>query len=322
MKKVDLLLFAIDEGFFAFGGIEKQCIWARSGTQSLASCHRVDYTLRDKANHNTAKIMEDLPRTTLTQRRSEVMSGARKLNKEALEHDEMPEPIRPSVIANRSAGIKIAIWVAAVVLLGIGSALFLTNLLNRSAQVSPTPSPTPTATPASLPRVTPTPEPEITPTPSASTTPAPTATPVAGADGVVVVEDLAAYATTNRLMRAETEGNNLIFNKLRFFQTATEFNYLFTEVSTATGEIDPQIKVSYEDNDVVVEFGNMRRDNVTGNENTTSRTFTAIPGITGTETKNASGVSQYRFKMQDNYPVKVLVDASAKEIRIQIDNMN
>jgi cytoskeletal protein RodZ len=260
--------------------------------------------------------MDFTPNTTLTQRRNQISTGGSKiLTKEKLDHTD-----DPVTYTDRSAVVKIVVWIVVVVFIGVGAALLLTNLVNSGDQNTATP-PAAVTPPAEEPESNPvTPpsneeepneEPEETPPP---TTPEPTPTPP------VASGDLTQYSTEDRTKTSAATGAHLIFNRFKFFTAATEFNYIFTNVTTVSGAIDPAVKAYYEDNDLVIEFTNMKTDNVTGNGNSTSRTLNGVANITGTRTENRNGVSKYRFLLTKKLPYRVEVKQDTSEIVIQIDN--
>jgi hypothetical protein len=155
---------------------------------------------------------------------------------------------------------------------------------------------------------------EIDPTPTVPQTPV---TPPAGS---VSAEQLEVYSSEARSLAATTQGNTLTLSKFRFFDSTSGFNYIFTENKSTTDKLDPDIKVSYEGNDLVVEFNNVKADNVTGNGGSTSRSFTNVSGISGTETSNRNGVSKYVFKASSKFEHRIIIDQETKEIKIQIKN--
>ncbi len=270
--------------------------------------------------------MEELPKTTLTQRRTEVLSGAKKLTKSKLDHeDEHKTP-------DRSAVIRIAIWIAVVVLIGIGSALFLTQFLNGQNRLPANNSNNQIGTPKkpdSLPVVGQVVEDtDVDPTTPAVSTPPntppatvpqtnPAANPLSGSQSLV---SLAEYANTDRAASATTAQSTLILNKVKYFETVTEFNYQLFEVKANSGMIDPAISISYEGNDVIFSFKNVSKDSVIGEEKSFTRAFTNVVGITRLLAENKASVSSFRFTLTKKVPVRVVVDKEAGEVLLQIDN--
>jgi cytoskeletal protein RodZ len=279
--------------------------------------------------------MDQLPKTTLTQKRSQVTGntppvstppvantmnttppvGATKLDKMKLDHsDDM-------ALKDKGAITKIILWIVVVVFVGIGSALLLTNLIGKDANTTATPTSAPVTEVTSYPVATlePTVTTTVTTTPTVTTTVTPTDEATTGT--LKTVDSLATYSADDRYMPADAPSTkSLILNKFRFKDTTSEFNYTFTEVGSTTTTLDPDVKLYYEGTDLLLVFTNVSVDRVTGNGNTTTRAFTNVTGITGTETSNKDGVSTYRFKMDKKYQSKLTVTQDTKEILLQIDN--
>ncbi len=281
--------------------------------------------------------MDAIPKTTLTQKRSQITSGAKKLKKEKLEHDDQENS------PDKGAIMKIVIWIVVVVFIGVGAALFLTNILSGNSEEIDQPE-----------------EIESYPVVSEETEELYTDDDLdteneedlenedqldteneneneeevleedsdneddqTEEDTTTVAQgNLEEYSLTDRVKPSENSGKTLILNKFRYYETNTEFNYIFSEVSSTSSTIDPSIKLYYEkdtNDELILEFSNVYRDNVTGNENTTTRSFPDIPGLISTKTENHNGVSKYRFYMSDKYKSRVLIDNNAKTIKLQID---
>ncbi len=302
--------------------------------------------------------MSDMPQTTLTQRRNQISGGAKKLTKSRLEPFGAPSSFNASQLegekhetntsgstVDKSAVIKVLIWIVVVVFIGVGAALFVTNMLSTQPKKE-------TVTPPVSTPVVQKPEPEstsndsVTPgdansdndtgelptdgtdgdgvetdTPGTPDEPTPPVTPpVTLPTGSVTAQQLEVYSAEARSLSAATAGKTLTLSKFRFFDSTSGFNYIFTENKSTTDTIDPDIKVSYEGNNLVVEFNNVKADNVTGNGGSTSRSFTNVSGISGTETSNKNGVSKYVFKLTSKFEHKIIVDQVTKEIKIQIKN--
>lgn len=300
--------------------------------------------------------MSDMPQTTLTQRRNQISGGAKKLTKSRLdpfgstssfaggqsegEKTAINGTKLPVSGVDRGAVIKVLIWIVVVVFIGVGAALFVTNMLSTQPKKGPVTAPV--SAPVSSP-VAQVPDPESDtdgeldpvdngtgeqPTDSTDgdgvdtgepTPPAPQ-TPVTPPAGSVTATQFEVYSSEARSLTAATPGRTLTLSKFRFFDSTSGFNYIFTDNKSTTASLDPDIKVSYEGNDLVVEFNNVKADNVTGNGGSTSRNFTSVSGISGTETSNKNGVSKYVFKSTSKFEHRIIIDQETKEIKIQIKN--
>lgn len=256
-----------------------------------------------------------MPKTTLTQRRNQISSGAKKLTKDKLDHYEETDA------PDRSAVIKIVIWILVVVFIGVGAALFISNLNSRSNRTNTTPpanqpDSSPDSFPASLPEDE---EPTDTPVETPTETPAeaPTTPPATGDSSWSAIAE---YGTQARSVAAKNNDNSFTMNKFRFAGTSSEFNYTFWDLTGRGGELDPGVKAYYEENNLIVEISNVYRDNVTGNGGKTNRTFIGVTGISGTETENSNNVSKYKFLMDKQYPYRINLDTEKRELTIQIDN--
>jgi len=270
--------------------------------------------------------MEEIPQTTLTQRRNELSSGAKKLTKEKLEHTDSPN--------DRAAIIRVIIWIAVVVFIGIGSALLFTSLLNKNTNNTQNSGTNPVAqtpdsfttdntvtNPVATTPTTPTPTVTPTTTPTPPTAPTPPTTGQTDSMGNTYVTSLDSYETTNRALAAQATGNTINLAKFKYFQSNTEFNYIFYNVTSTVSTIDPAISVYYDaSNNLIVQFNNINRDSVTEPGNKTTRTFTGVTGISGDATANTGAISTYKFLMTTKYPAKVTIDKTNSQIIIQVKN--
>lgn len=273
--------------------------------------------------------MEDLPRTTLTQRRTEVLSGSKKLTKSKLEHD---EPSYAPTSGEKPAVGKIVVWIVVIVLIGIGSAILVTNLLNNQSTNTKTlvPESSPVSTPVTPIAEEPDTEPEDEtpvvdpdPEPAQPTTPAPTqpSGPVGGTiDGLTIVDSLSDYSQQPRILNSEVTANNTILNKVRYYETVTEFNYLLSDLKTSSGQLAPKIALFYEGNDVVLEIRNVSRDNVIGEESSVTNTYNGVVAISSLEASNEGNISRFQFKMSKKVAARVNLDLEKRELLLQIDN--
>jgi hypothetical protein len=273
--------------------------------------------------------MEDTPKTTLTQRRSSISGSAKKLKPEKLGNKETngPDPEKGSMI-------KIVAWIMIVVFIGVGTALLATNLLGSEESEDNDTEVAQENEPESFPladeddELEPIEDDELIdsgedtdealdvtnedveedPTPDSEPEP-----PVSTTTG-----DISQFANTDRSI-AGSDTNNIIFNRFSFFVEDGVFNYVFENITTTSGSIDPDARLYYEGDDLVFEINNLSRDNVTGSNNTTSRTIFGVSGLTGTETENEGNVSRYKFLLSDRHDSRLVVSPENNEIRVQID---
>ncbi len=282
---------------------------------------------------------DSMPKTTLTQRRNQISSGAKKLTKEKLDHSD-------SLIENRGSVIKVVIWILIVVIIGIGAALLLTNVLNDSGD-DVVVDDEPTSYPDSYlmdddtddlddmsddlddsddmdDDITDNTDDLTTDDDDTDTTGDTDDSDMDDSDDTTTptgttVNTLEEYSTDPRTLTAGISSDHLTLNKFRYFAMGKEFNYVFEEVGTSSTEIAPEIKAYYDDsNNLIIEIHNLARDYVTGQNNSTSRTITDIPKVTGTSTENDGNMSTYKFLLTEKVPYRVLIDNETNEITIQL----
>lgn len=260
---------------------------------------------------------EVVPRTTLTQRRSEISAGssAKRINKEKVNPDH-------GLSIDKSAAIRVVMWIVAILFIGIGSALLLTNVLTNNANtVEENPA---AEMPESFPDSLPVAEEPTEPEPPVGETPAEPEVPVEEPATPTQpttpnqVQSLAEFADTDRSLAAQSSGNNLVLTNFKFFVMNNVFNYQFYDLKTSNGEIDPAVNIKYdENNNTIIELTNISRDNVTLPNNKTSRTINNVRGIKGTETENAGNISTYKFLTTQRLESRVLIDKEARTMTVQ-----
>jgi hypothetical protein len=281
--------------------------------------------------------MDEMPKTTLTQKRSQMSSGSSKLQKDKLDHS-------VDVPSEKSKVIRIILWITIIVFVGVAAAILVVQFDNGSLNFGGN---TETAedqedtdsegeTVDSLPDAgtetdetdgtetdTDTTEEEVTDVVDENTEDEPEEVVEESVEdnnsSEVLATNIDEYATTNRARVGGTT-NNTILNTFAFQETATEFNYRFTDVATSGGTLDPDFSLTYEGNNLVLTFNNLASDRVTGPNNSTSRQLTSITKIEKTETENTGETSTYTFFMEEKFPARVIFNPDTREILLQIDN--
>lgn len=264
--------------------------------------------------------MNETPTTTLTQRRSQItVDGTKKI----MPKEKLNTPrVDAGDPAERGSVIRIVLWILVMVFIGVGTALLITNLARNDSKKTENNSNNSTDnTPESFPVAeepnTETPDGEDPdaeePTEEPAEEPAteePVPTPVTA--------DITKFDNTDRQRTSSANSNNIILNNFKFYVENGVFNYIFYNVTTTEGAIDPAAKLYYEGDDLIFEMNNIYRDNVTGQGGTTSRNIAGIAGLTGTQTESRGNVSKYKFLLNSKLKSRMEVDAQKREIRVQI----
>ncbi|MFW5702620.1 MAG: hypothetical protein ACOCXP_01495 [Candidatus Dojkabacteria bacterium] len=304
-------------------------------------------------------MSDDTPKTTLTQRRNQIMSekdsGASKLSQ-----DKLPGSATTSFSGmntskanpgnakaqtgskiDRRAMARIVAWILIVAFLGIGSALVVTSLLGSEEEETES-----TATETENVDLSSTTEEETeaeaeleTGTDTSlneeneeefnagdpgtdldSAEQAEEDVETESPDNTTNSEDLSTFSTNDRSRSATRTGNTVALNTFSFEASGGLFYFQFGASSTG-GNLDPAIQLRHdEEKNIVLTFTNVATDAVTGNNNTGGRTVQGINGISGWETENSGNTSTYKFlTTRDDLPSRVVVDEAAGTIRFEVE---